>query len=251
MQRKLLKLFAFMPLVLLLSCQKEVKFNFSTGKVSLLVTNIVGAQPLAFNAPYTTTSGEDFTVTKFKYYLSNISLIDSLGTAHAVPNSYFLVDQEMPASQSISIQADGASYQALRFLVGVDSLRNVSGAQTGALDPNMDMFWTWNSGYIMAKLEGSSSLSNLPNNRIEYHIGGFQGPYSALRTVTLGFDRPYTINATQSLNINLATDLQKWFSAVNDLPISINPTCTSPGALASQYADNYQRMFSITSTQVR
>ena len=40
--------------------------------------------------------------------------------------------------------------------LGVDSLRNVTGVQTGALDPAMDMYWTWNTGYVMAKLEAAA-----------------------------------------------------------------------------------------------
>ena len=48
------------------------------------------------------------------------------------------------------------NYNSLSFLLGVDSMHNVSGAQTGALDPANDMFWTWNSGYVMAKMEGAS-----------------------------------------------------------------------------------------------
>jgi hypothetical protein len=35
---------------------------------------------------------------------------------------------------------------AIKFLLGVDSLKNVSGIQTGALDPAKGMFWTWNTG---------------------------------------------------------------------------------------------------------
>jgi hypothetical protein len=50
----------------------------------------------------------------------------------------------------------------IRFLLGVDSARNVSGIQTGALDPARGMFWTWNSGYVMAKIEGSSPSAHVP-----------------------------------------------------------------------------------------
>ncbi len=69
------------------------------------------------------------------------------------------------------------------FLLGVDSLHNVSGAQTDALDPAKDMFWTWNTGYVMAKLEGNSPSSALVNNKYEFHVGGFSGKYNVLKKI--------------------------------------------------------------------
>jgi hypothetical protein len=45
--------------------------------------------------------------------------------------------------------------------VGVDSIHNVSGAQTGAPTGERNVL-DWNSGYVMAKLEGNSSVSNQP-----------------------------------------------------------------------------------------
>jgi hypothetical protein len=69
--------------------------------------------------------------------------------------------------------------------LGVDSIRNVSGIQTGALDPLKGMFWTWNSGYVMAKLEGSSESSNSAGNRFTYHIGGFRPGMNVLKTIDL------------------------------------------------------------------
>ena len=64
--------------------------------------------------------------------------------------SYHLVDQSQPGSLSWSFEAEENPFTTLHFLLGVASARIVSGAQTGALDTLKDMFWTWNSGYIMA-----------------------------------------------------------------------------------------------------
>ncbi|WP_316930094.1 MbnP family protein, partial [Hymenobacter sp. IS2118] len=50
----------------------------------------------------------------------------------------------MPASQLLALKdIPVGDYQSVSFTVGVDSARNVAGAQTGALDPNNGMFWTW------------------------------------------------------------------------------------------------------------
>lgn len=247
---KLLKTTPLLLLIMLFSCQKGVSFQFPTTRVNLNFTNMVGSQVLRCDTSFKTLKGETFTVTNFKYYVSNIALIDSLGNAHPVPDSYFLVDQDKPETKALHVNVDGSVFRGLRFLVGVDSIRNVSGAQTGALDPALGMFWTWNSGYIMAKLEGTSPLSLLPEKRFEYHIGGYAGTDKALRTVFLPFDHIYDTREGNSLNIELSANLLAWFTGVHDLPIHSNTACTTPGALASAYADNYATMFSITSLQV-
>ena len=53
--------------------------------------------------------------------------------------------------------------------------------RTGVLDPSgagADMYWTWNSGYIFFKMEGTSPAATGMGNSFMYHIGGFGG-YSA------------------------------------------------------------------------
>jgi hypothetical protein len=66
-------------------------------------------------------------------------------------NKYFLVDFSDTTTTTLKLTILPYLYNRLSFVIGVDSARNVSGAQTGALDPANGMFWTWNTGYIMAK----------------------------------------------------------------------------------------------------
>ncbi len=245
---KLLRLYLLgLTTWLLAGCQKELTQPVVHGAVQLQLQHTAGSQPLVLNTTYSNRFGEDFTLSKFKYYISNIALVDAADQKHPVPDTYFLVDENNPASKTFSINAEGGNYKAIQFLLGVDSTRNVSGAQTGALDPMLDMFWTWNTGYIMAKLEGTAPLSNLPNQKVEYHIGGFKGADGVLRTVTLPFNQTYTIAENKPLTIQLNADIFNWFDAVHSLPIAAQPTCTAPGSLASRFADNYARMFTITS----
>ena len=66
-------------------------------------------------------------------------------------NDYHLVNQAIDSSLSFTISLAANKYDSVGFLLGVDSAGNTSGAQTGALDPLNDMFWTWNTGYVMEK----------------------------------------------------------------------------------------------------
>lgn len=241
-------LFFFAASLLLTSCKKSNTSN--SGTVKLTFHNMVNASPMVLDATtYTTPFGEPYTIHKFKYYISNVRLgLSGLALTATEKESYHLVDQRKPGSLSFSFEVAENSFTPLSFLLGVDSLRNVSGAQTGALDPLNDMFWIWNSGYIMAKMEGTSPRSNQVGNIIEYHIGGFSGANNVLKQISMIFPagKQLVIKPGEISEIILEADFNKWWQLPNDLRIADLPVCTTPGALAKKVADNYNDMFTIT-----
>ena len=185
--------------------------------------------------------GENIIIEKFKYYVSNFSVTDNNGQITKLPAQYFLIDEADPLSKNIVLTVPGASIKRICFLIGVDSIKNVSGAQTGALDPLNGMFWTWNSGYIMAKLEGSSDVSASQGHYFTYHIGGFKNGMNTTRMITLELpEKDLTAN-----QIIITAEINQWFKGKSELKITETPVCHSPGALAMRIADNYSTMFSI------
>lgn len=249
-------IYAILAAALLCSCQKDIgpggagKPDSPTAYLQFRFHHKAGDAALRLNTNYTNGFDEEFTISKFKYYVSNVVLEDGM-TEIAIPNAYFLVDESVASSKTIRIAVKPGRYSNLQVLLGVDSARNVSGAQTGALDPINDMFWTWNTGYIMMKLEGSSPLSKAPNNRLQYHIGGFSGQHSALRPIDVAFFTPLALMANQTLTIDITADLLRWFDGVNNLPIAEHAVSMTPGALSSQYADNVAAMFSVDNAVVQ
>lgn len=230
------------------SCQKLVEVPVEkTGIVKITFKNTVKGVPLTLTTGnYTNGFGEQYIITKFKYYISNVS-VNNLDVRSAETESYHLIDESKPASLSFSYNAKEDTYGTLNVLIGVDSLRNVSGAQTGALDPLNDMFWTWNSGYIMAKIEGNSPQSSIVNNKVEYHIGGFSGTNSVLKKLSLSLPagKSLQVREGKTSEIFIEADLDAWWQNPFDLKISVNPAITTPGAMAKQIADNYAKMFVI------
>jgi hypothetical protein len=248
LMHKKIVLVAAGSLLILAGCGKNSDPAENTGTVRISLKNMVNGTPLTLGSPaYTNPFGESYTVNKFKYYISNIT-VNFSGMSYSEKESYHLVDQADAASQSISFAAKTGTFSNIIFTLGVDSLRNVSGAQTGVLDPLKDMFWTWNSGYIMAKMEGTSPLSTQPNNKVEYHIGGFSGANNVLKTISLTFPagKLLDIREGKTSELKIEADLNKWWQQPNDIKIVTTPVCTTPGVLAANIAANYSKMFTLT-----
>ncbi len=214
--------------------------------IKITLINTINKLPLVLDsAKYTNCFNEIFTISNLSYYISNISLQTTDKKNIPELNSYHLINEDDNASKSFSFFVLPNKYSSLSFLIGVDSLKNVSGAQTGALDPLNSMFWTWNTGYIMFKMEGNSPSSSVVNNKIEYHIGGFSGANNVLRKVHLNLDDTFFINKEKITEIIINVDLNKIWNAQHDLRIIKTPVCTTPGVLAAGIADNYSKAFEI------
>jgi hypothetical protein len=223
--------------------------NKAAGIAEFHFIHKAGEQLLNAASTYKNAWGEEFTITRFRYYISNIEFITKEGkTIKPGGENYFLLDEEDEFSKNFSTTIPAGTYNAISFLVGVDSLCNVSGAQTGALDPLNGMFWTWKSGYIMAKMEGRSPASSLPGNLFEYHIGGYKGKENVVKKIILDFPGgEKTFLQNKITVIEISADALEWFQDPEKLSISSHPSCTTPGALARKFADNYADMFSISS----
>lgn len=237
------------------ACKKKedpVPVVTNPGTVEMHFDNKVGDQDIELGTKtYTNYIGDDFTVTKFNYYISNIRFNKEDGSSYAEAESYHLIEENDEASHRFSVaQIPSGKYISVTFMIGVDSTRNVSGVQSGALDPAKGMFWSWSSGYIMAKFEGTSSKSTADGNRLFYHVGGFSGENKVLKTVTLTFPAAVNINNNNS-HMHIVADLAKWFGNPNVVDFSTLNTIHMPSANAKKLADNYVSMFSIEEIETK
>ena len=245
---KIIPLFLLILVCTFTACQKELQTTPAAGKqLKISFQNQVDSAAIQLGSTYKNKFGEDYTITMFKYYISNISLRDTTGTITNIAGVYHLVDESDSASKSFILDVPGSNYNQLSFLIGVDSTRNVSGTQTGDLDPLKGMFWTWNTGYVMAKLEGTSPQSTAPNNNVSIHVGGFKTGENTTRLVSPAFPTGTIIQlSSKSISeVVLAADANTWFSGAHGLRIADNPVCTNAGELAVKFADNYANMFKV------
>ncbi|WP_400190974.1 MbnP family protein [Hymenobacter sp. B81] len=210
------------------------------GRFNLHFDHVAGGSPLVLNTgEYTTGQGETFRVSDLRYYVSNLHLTRADGSTWVEPNSYRLIAHGQATAQHATVQGVPAGeYTAISFLIGVDSLRNTAGAQTGALDPSHNMFWDWNQGYVFFRLVGSSPQA--PGQALGYDVAGFRHPFNTLRTVrlTLPGGAALRIRADNAPEVHIKADVLRLFDGPH--PIRLAQTYfVAGGADAMKLADNY------------
>ena len=200
------------------------------GTLTLHFDNVVGDKDLELTSGvYTNSSDESFSITTLKYFISNIKLKTTGNKEFIVPQdfSYFLIDESDEETQDITLKdIPAGDYNSITFTIGVDSTRSVAdiSKRKGVLDPAAtDMYWTWNSGYIFFKMEGTSSSID---DSFFYHIGGYGG-YSAeektinnIKTVSisLGGDKA-TVRSAIAPEAHLYVDVLKVFNGATKVSI--------------------------------
>ncbi|MCW3463716.1 MbnP family protein [Chitinophaga nivalis] len=237
--------------VLLASCDKKetstkLPVTKAVASLQLSITHLMNGQPLVRKTKtYTNPSGESFTITRFRYFLSNVAVITADDVVTPLPVSYFLVDDATDSTRTIRLDnVPEGSYKGIRFLIGVDSVRNFSGDQIGPLAPETGMFWTWNSGYIMAQLEGVAPVSPARNHEFLFHAGGFRSPYNVGKTITLSLPQTITVGQQRLPKIDIAADAARWF-VPNTISFKTVSVVMAAGPDAMKLADNYRQMFTV------
>lgn len=254
--KTILKLLPILLLTGLLACKKDKKNDpetnddhehpVETGSLKFNFENMVDTNELVFGKKYVTAFGDTFKISKFNYYISHIVVTKADNSTFTEPNSFHLVKHSSPATSVITLaNVPVGSYKSVSFMIGVDSTNNVSGPQSGDLDPVVasDMYWSWNTGYIFVKLEGSSPSSGDPNKDLTFHIGGGGGANKAQRSVTLNFGTSTAdVSTAVTPLVHLAVDAAEIFKTPTTINLATDFYTMGPGPNAKKYADNYMDM---------
>ncbi len=188
---------------------------------------------------YVSAEGDTLQIDRFRFYLSAVEIVFSDGSVYAEKNSYHLIDAEFDSTLIFDLKdVPTGKINSIRFNIGVDSVKSVSGAFSGDLDPIHGMYWAWNSGYIHAKLEGRSKSCKTHQNIFEYHVGGFANPENALRNVALKMNPDFS----EGDQITMTSDAATW---LKNISLSKTPSVVIPGKKAMAIADDYVNMFRI------
>ena len=192
----------------------------------------LGSQAIELGKEYAIAEGRisfqtvKFYVSDFRTLTENGKLIKHWPTT--------LVNLEDSSSQSIG-EIDSAAVR-IDFLLGTDSLCNVSGILEGALDPINGMYWAWNSGYINIKTEGIYTDSMDKEIPFEFHLGGYLALNATARF--LSFD----VNPQRGIP-QLVIHMDDWLTYAFEKGIY---SLMIPGKISAELATKVQASIQLT-----
>jgi hypothetical protein len=223
--------------------EQETKYVFNWNVV-------FGNNDLIQGQTYNHIDGYRLLLEDFRGYVSNITLYDENDSAFVIQEIALLNWFNDP---QLTITSAPRTIKRISFSLGIPASINTNTDPTTY--PNSSplsvggaagMFWTWNSGYIMAKLEGSSNQSGASTKTILYHVGGFKGINSVLKTISPSFNgATANVSSTVSPEVHIKCDVMEWFKNPNTINLATLHTIHMPGANAKLIADNYTDMFSV------
>lgn len=130
----------------------------TTGSITFSMDYQFKGAPITFSSKnYSNLAGDTFTINNLKHYLSNITLTQMGGGKVNLGNYHLLDAQYAPSTIFTLNNVPAGHYTGVEIALGIDSARNYSGIQEGALDPSWGMFWTWNTGYIFYRINGNTT----------------------------------------------------------------------------------------------
>ncbi len=237
-----------------------------TVSFKIRIEGVFGTTPFALNQAYTTVAGDTVRFTMAKFYLSEISVIDTLGrsipvrvvdttnTATIDNQTVTLLDYATAQNGTfeLTLRAKPGLYRGMKFRVGVpfDLNHRDASVQPRPLNVDQGMFWTWNTGYIFHRLEGNFDSSGVQRNFL-YHIGGDNRNLTVQLATLVGSSvTRFDVNADGSSIFRARMDYSRIFTTGLTPPNPINlrqntnERTAHGGALADRVFMNTQPMFS-------
>lgn len=228
-------LFVIASILFLGSCKKEEEKagekQSSNGIVSIQFDNKVGNDDIQLNQMvYTNPTGNLYSVSMLKYYVSNIELHKIDGASYKAAN-YELIDVSDPSSLKFDIgELSAGQYDSITFYIGVDQLKNHNGAQDGDLDVSKGMFWTWNTGYIFFKHEGQYKNSSDQTKPLVFHY--------ATDAAYVKVKLPIDLNINGAKTIRMGFDLNSVYSTPVNIDFNVDNNRQSTSAADATWLGN-------------
>lgn len=252
--------------LLFTSCSKDddtVKVE-AEGQLTLRFDAVFGNQDFALDKDFVSGT-KTFNFSKFRYWVSNVALINTKGEAFPIPDSYFLIEE----TGAVAVQ-DGAftypakkredvllkdipigDYQSIRFSVGVDSKFNdnlsLQSGELSQLNGMTNVSWMWMTSYIFSSIggkvsEGSGATLASRALLVETVLN------ANYKTVSINLPGSLRISSAKESQIILKVDAEKVMDGVD---IMTNPVVgASKANIMAAVATNYSsKVFSVASVK--
>jgi len=255
MKNKILIPLALLCITILTNGCKDKKVEVTPGNqtqnATLRVVPTVGSSLMNFTSVNTTASGQKYTLSSLRYYVSNVRLVKADGTEYPIAGKYFLVN---PATYDYDLgTVPVGDYKGIKFAVGIDSETNhkdptVYPSNNPLAIQSPAIHWSWNSGYIFMMLEGSCDTTATNVDVLTY------GQYSHGMFFHIGMDplyrevdlsnSPFSVSAATPKTITMVSDVNKIFTNI-DLRTENGSHTMGTMPLATRVANNIPTMFTV------
>ncbi|MDG1780960.1 MAG: hypothetical protein P8H59_08405 [Flavobacteriales bacterium] len=198
-----------LPAITHAQLQEEISFSF-----------LFEGERVQLDKEYILNDADTIRFSKIRLYVSDFHFENNKVENNAERNGPWLLDAEKENTFKIDKPNEAATFS---FCVGLDSLVNTSGALGGDLDPMNGMYWTWQSGYIHLKIEGSCSSLQTRNKAFSFHLGGYQHPHRAFE------HRTFTVSSEGEVSLQFPLD-----SFLESMDLQETNSIMSPSITASE-----------------
>lgn len=243
---------------LFFSCSKDDDSssteNKQPGIAKIEFDNAVNGDDLILESTYYSKSNDEkYSIDEVKYIVSNIVLIDNLGTEFVYPKdeSYFIINEKNTPSMELDLtQIPAGTYTQIKFGFGVDQEKYLQGA-SGQGDllveaEQEEMMWAWQAGYRFLKLEGNFKVGNDNTETFyKYHVGSHGSTLDNYKEITLNLPIPAQVEKGKSPTIHIVANLSKVFDGVHTMTINDNPQIMVNPDLSPKVAENVSNMFMV------
>jgi hypothetical protein len=213
----------------------QIVFSQNKRTIDLNFLPVFKTETLKLGTAYFSDSEkEKITFSVFKFYVSHFEFYNKNKLVYSEKNSSFLLDISNIKSlnRKLLIPLD-CNYDEIRFYFGIDDTTNNEGIGTGDLDPSKGMYWTWQTGYINLKLEGTCKNSSTADKSFQFHLGGFEKSFSSFQSISLKAN-------SDSLPISIFIDVNAFLEKVALKEVN---AIMSPSEKSVQLSKNASKMF--------
>ncbi|UOB17474.1 MbnP family protein [Abyssalbus ytuae] len=242
--------------ITIFSCSNNDDADMSltgTGDVKIDFDNSFNGNDLLLETSgFTNSMGENLTINRLNYIVSNFVLTDENGNKFIYPKdqSYFSTSEESGNTEITLSEIPAGRYVSVSFGIGVDQEKYKQGAEGQGTflteAEETQMMWSWQAGYKFLNFEGtftSATVTDATNFKI--HMGSHGTALDNYKEVTLPLGTEALVSNSMNPIIHIVADANAILDGQNKISLSEQPVIMVDEVKSPQIAVNTSGMFTV------
>jgi hypothetical protein len=230
-----------------------------TGTFEFKLVPTVNGADLKLDQVYRNLDNQRFTVNFLKTYVSNLRLLKADGSEVLVKDVALLDlaqtgKTDHGAGMYFTVSAPVGDYVGIKYLIGIPDSLNFNDptpyANTHPLSVTQEMHWSWNTGYIFVRMEGTVDSAGTETGPLSrgyfYHLGRKE----LQREVTArNANTAFRIQKDGFVEFVNETNILEWYKNADNSRISMatqNTHSQPSSTVAPAMMDNFVRSLSFS-----